>query len=182
MIDQQNIFRTRLVWFLMLIPLWASAQLNANISRNENAKNFISFAGSYGQVFQRDAWFYGFSGEYSWRLNKLPLGIATSIMWDQEKEIPKDKTINTFTGAVTASYLISNRWSVGTGLGKGFMDTENNDNKYKFKNGDWSTALFLGYQIPLNSKSSLGLSASYEYNMSANETSFSLDLAYGFSL
>ncbi|MGI9532154.1 outer membrane beta-barrel protein [Lutimonas sp.] len=178
----QTIFLNALLWTLMLIPLWASAQMNANISRAEEENNFISLSGSYGQVIQRDAWFYGFSGEYSWRLNKLPIGIAGSFMWDQEKDITKNKVVNTFTAAVTSSYLINDRWSVGTGLGKGFMDTDNQDRNYKFTDGDWSTAIFFGYQIPLNIKSSLGISTSYEYNMSASETSFSIDLAYGFSL
>jgi len=31
-------------------------------------------------------------------------------------------------------------------------------------------------------KSTIGVSASYEYNMSANETSFSIDVSYGFSI
>lgn len=169
-------------WLLLVFPIGVSAQLNANISRDKEKNNFVSLAASYGQVFQREAWFYGFSGEYSWRLDKIPVGIAGSLMWDREKEVPKNKITDTFTGAVTASYLISDRWSVGTGLGKGFMDTDNPDKNYKFSDGDWSTAIFFGYQIPLNMKSSLGLSASYEYNMSAKETSFSLDLSYGFSL
>ena len=169
-------------WIFLIIPLFSFAQLNANISRDSKKNGFFSLAGSYGQVFARNAHFFGFSGEYSRRLNKLPIGIAGSLMWDQEKDVKKDKVVSTFTAAVTGSYLISDRWSVGTGLGKGFMDTDNPDKKYKFSSGDWSTAIFFGYQIPINLKSSIGISASYEYNMSANETSFSIDVSYGFSI
>ena len=171
-----------LFWFLLIISNYASAQLSANISRNEEKKNFASLAGSYGQIFEREAWFYGFSGEYSRRLNKLPIGIAGSLMWDQEKDVKKDNTVSTFTAALTGSFLFKERWSVGTGLGKGFADTDNADKNYQFTDGDWSTAIFLGYQIPLTINNSIGISASYEYNMSGNETSFSLDLSYGFSL
>ncbi|MDN3642743.1 hypothetical protein QWY87_08540 [Lutimonas halocynthiae] len=167
---------------MLLIPVIAAAQLNANISRDAEKKGFMSLAGSYGQVFERDAHFFGFSGEYSRRLNKVPIGIAGSLMWDQETDVKKDKVVSTFTAAITGSYLISERWSVGTGLGKGFMDTDNKDKNYKFTSGDWSTALFFGYLIPLNLKSSLGLSASYEYNISGKETSFSIDLSYGFTM
>ncbi len=181
MTRKHSIFQITL-WILFVFPIGASAQLNANISRDKQNKSFISLAGSYGQVFEREAWFYGFSGEFSRRLDKVPIGLAGSLMWDQEKDVKKDNVVGTFTGAITASYLMNHRWSVGTGLGKGFMDTDNQDENYKFTDGDWSTAIFLGYQIPLNLKSSLGLSASYEYNLSANETSFSLDLSYGFSL
>lgn len=178
---KHNIFQTAL-WMLILFPIYASAQLNANISRDKENKSFISLAASYGQVIEREAWFYGFSGEFSRRLNEGPIGLAGSFMWDQEKDVKKDKVVGTFTGAITAAYLINDRWSVGTGLGKGFIDTDNQAENYKFTDGDWSTAIFFGYQIPINLNSSLGLSASYEYNMSANETSFSLDLSYGFSL
>ena len=171
-----------IIYSIMLVPVFAKAQLNANISRDAEKKGFMSLAGSYGQVFERDANFLGFSGEYSQRLNKIPIGIAGSLMWDQEKDLEKDKIVSTFTAAITGSYLLTKRWSVGTGLGKGFMDTDNKDKNYKFTSGDWSTALFFGYQIPLNLKSSLGLSASYEYNISGNETSFSIDLSYGFNM
>jgi len=181
MAETNSTFRP-LLWLLLIVPLYASAQFSANVSRNEEKKSFASLSGSYGQLFERDAWFYGFSGEFSRRLNKLPIGLAGSLMWDQETDVKKDQVIGTFTAAVTGSYLINDRWSVGTGLGKGFMDTDNAGKKYKFTSGDWSTAIFLGYQIPLNLNSSLGLSASYEYNMSANETSLSFDIAYGFSL
>ena len=175
------LFRT-IMYSMLLIPVFATAQLNANISRDAEKKGFMSLAGSYGQVFERDAHFFGFSGEYSRRLGKVPIGIAGSLMWDKETDVKKDKVVSTFTAAITGSYLISKRWSVGTGLGKGFMDTDNIDQNYKFTNGDWVTAIFFGYQIPLNMKSSLGLSASYEYNISGKETSFSIDLSYGFTM
>ena len=166
----------------LLLPLFSTAQFSANISRNEEHKSFVSVAASYGQLIQREAWFYGFSGEFSRRLDKLPIGLAGNFMWDKEKDVKKNKVVNTFTAAITGSYLLSGRWSVGTGLGKGFMDTDNKDKNYQFTSGDWSTALFFGYNIPLSLKSSLGLTASYEYNISAKETSLSIDLSYGFNL
>ena len=175
------LFQT-IMYSILFIPVIATAQLNANISRDAEKKGFVSLAGSYGQVFERDAHFFGFSGEYSRRMNKIPIGIAGSLMWDQETDVKKDKVVGTFTAAITGSYLISKRWSVGSGLGKGFMDTDNTDKNYKFTSGDWSTALFFGYQIPLNLKSSLGISASYEYNISGKETSFSIDLSYGINM
>lgn len=170
------------LFIFLIIPFYLSAQLSANISRNEEKTSFVSLAGSYGQLIDRDAWFYGFSGEFSKRLNKLPIGLAGSLMWDQEKDVKKNKVVSTFTAAVTGSYLFAKRWSVGTGLGKGFLDTDNLDKNYKFTDGDWSTAIFFGYQIPISAINSIGISASYEYNMSAKETSLSLDLSYGFSL
>lgn len=181
-VSVSKLFFLTIVYSMLLLPVLVKAQLNANISRDAEKKGFMSLAGSYGQVFDRDARFFGFSGEYSRRLNKVPIGMAGSLMWDQETDVKKDKVVSTFTAAITGSYLISDRWSVGTGLGKGFMDSDNKNKNYKFTSGDWSTALFFGYQIPLNLKSSLGLSASYEYNISGKETSFSIDLSYGFNM
>lgn len=171
-----------LMMLLLILPSFVWSQFSSNISRNEEKRSLVSFSGSYGRFFERDAWFYGFNGEFSRRLKNSPVGIAGSLMWDQEKDVKKNKVVSTFTTAVTGSYLISDHWSVGTGLAKGFMDTDNPDKRYKWADGDWSTALFFGYQIPLNIKSSLGLAVSYEYNMSANETSISFDLSYGFGL
>ena len=95
-ISKKNQYLSFFVFLLfLLLPLFSSAQLTANISRNEENKNFVSFASSYGQVFQREAWFYGFSGEFSRRLDKIPLGLAGSFMWDQEKDVKKDKVVST---------------------------------------------------------------------------------------
>ena len=73
-------------------------------------------------------------------------------MWDQEKDVKKNKVVSTFTAVVTGSYLINDRWSVGTGLGKGFMDTDNPDKNYKWGDGDWSTALFFWLSITVKYK------------------------------
>ncbi len=141
--------------------------------------NAINLSASYGEILDREAWFYGFSAEYARRLKKAPVGFAGSLMWDSEKDEMKDKIVGTFTAAIAGSYLLGKRFSIGTGIGKGFADTDNPDRKYEFTNGDWITALFGGYQIPLSNKASIGISLSYEYNISAKENSLSLDMAFG---
>jgi len=176
------IFKKMALAALFILPFISNAQMSNLISRNENLQNSVSFGASYGQILDRDAWFYGFSGEFSHRLKNVPIGIAGSLMWDRETDREKDNMVDTFTSALTGSYLIAKHWSVGTGIGKGFMSTDNPNKNYLFSNGDWNTALFFGYQIPINLKSSIGLSASCEYNISAKETSFSVDLSYGFSM
>lgn len=176
--------RTKLYTFLgifsfLFFAFSGHAQLSNNIPRTEDQNNAISISTSYGEILDREARFYGFSGEYARRLKKAPVGFAGSLMWDSEKDESKNKTVNTFTAAITGSYLIGKRFSIGTGLGKGFADTDNREGKYKFASGDWTTALFGGYQIPLKGRSTIGISLSYEYNMSAKENSLSIDLAFG---
>jgi hypothetical protein len=177
--NDSSIF-TIIVWVLCgLSSFEGQAQLSNNIPRSENQKSALSLSASYGEILDREASFYGFSGEYARRLNNAPVGFAGSLMWDSEKDRTKNKTVNTFTAAITGSYLVGRRFSIGTGLGKGFMDTDNPEEKYKFTSGDWTTALFGGYQILLKNRSTIGISLSYEYNMSAKENSLSIDLAFG---
>ena len=162
-----------------LISYNAFSQRPGMISRSEDKLNFVSVGVSYGQIFARDASFYGFTGEFSHRLEGLPFGVAASLMWDSEKDLDKNKTVNTFTAALTGSYLFNQHWSIGTGLGKGFADTDNAKGTYDISNGDWSTAIFGGYQLPLNKNQAVGFSGSLEYNISASEFSVSLDVTYG---
>ncbi len=133
-------------------------------------------------MLERNAEFYGFSAEYNRRINKLPIGLAGSMMWDRETDHDAERVVETFTAAITASYLLGKRFSLGSGLGKGIMDRNDSDKRYKFTDGDWVTAVFGGYQLPLSERIALGLSLSYEYNISAKETSLSIDLVFGLGI
>ena len=158
------------------------AQMSSNVSRLEDRPGALSLGVSYGGMFERNAEFFGITSEYSRRLNKLPIGLSGSLMWDREEDFDKKKVVETFTAAFTGSYLFGSRFSLGTGLGKGFMDTDNPDETYKFTDGDWVTAVFGGYQLPVSDRFALGLSLSLEYNISAKETSLSVDLAFGLGI
>jgi len=85
-----------LMGLLLVLPSLVWSQFSSNISRNKENRSFVSFSGSYGQFFERDAWFYGFNGEFSRRLNKAPIGVAGSLMWDQEKDVKKNSHIVIF--------------------------------------------------------------------------------------
>jgi len=160
----------------------AFSQISGMVSGIEDKKSLASFALSYGEILNKNAWFYGFSGEYSRRLNNLPIGFAGSIMWDDETRRENNiKNTKSFTLAATGSYLINQQLSIGTGIGKGIVDDDNPRKSYEFTDGDWSTGLFLGYQFVMINRSLLGISGSYEYNISAMEHSLSIDLSYGFA-
>jgi len=172
-----------LVFILLLCVSAATAQISQLTSRNTLKANSLTFLISYGEIIQRDAWFWGLSGEYSKRINNLPIGVAGAIMWDQETTRgDKPKMVGTFTTAITGCYLINHLFSVGTGISKGFMDDDNPQKTYKFSDGDWSTGIFGAYQFKKGVFGNpLSVSASFEYNISQNETSISVDLAYGFT-
>lgn len=174
-----NMRNCLLLLLFTLVSISVFAQRPGMISRNDDKLNFVSVGVSYGQIFARDASFYGLTGEFSRRLEGLPMGVAASLMWDSEKDFDKNKTVNTFTFALTGSYLFDDHWSIGTGLGKGFADTDNPKGKYEISNGDWSTAIFGGYQLRFKDNQAVGFSGSLEYNISASEFSVSLDVTYG---
>ncbi|MBB6462698.1 hypothetical protein [Flammeovirga kamogawensis] len=164
--------------FIFLLPTVSSAQLTSIPSSFQNKKNTIGFASSYGEQLDRNAYFYGFSLDYGRRIKDSPFSIGTVLMWDNEiekKEIIEENA--TFSVAVTVSYAITKKWSIGTGIGKGVMENDNPQKEYQWVNGDWSTGIISSYQFNLGGKV-FNVSASYEYNITQKETSFSIDLGY----
>ena len=149
------------------------------VSRDSLRPNNLNIGISYGEIMEkRNAYFYGVAIEYGRKLNNAPLGLGVAMMWDSETDRNKFDAIETITGALTASYLISDKFSLATGLAKGFIDDDNPQMTYKFTNGDWSTGLIAAYVIPTGQASFIGITSSLEYNMSQSEFSFSLDLSY----
>ena len=165
--------------FLWLFPLVVSAQRSSVVSRDSVRPNNINIGISYGEIIEkRNAYFYGIAVEYSRKLNNLPAGLGVGIMWDSETDRAQTRPVETFTGALTGSYLLSERFSLATGLAKGFVDDDNPGKTYKFTDGDWSTGIIVAYIIPTGKTSFIGLTTSLEYNLSKGEPSISLDLSY----
>ena len=167
---------------LLLLPFFVGAQRSSVVSRDSLRPNSINFGISYGEIIEkRNAWFYGFAAEYSRKIKDIPVGYGASLMWDSEKDRAKLDPVRTFTGALTGSYLLSDKFSLATGLAKGFIDDDNPQKVYKFTNGDWSTGLILAYAFPTGQKTFIGLTTSFEYNISQKEFSISFDLSYAFN-
>lgn len=108
-------------------------------------------------------------------------------MWDRETEqfaAAPDKEIDSFTAAATISYALTERVSLTTGLGKGFADTNNPSQSMDFTNGDLATGIVIGYSTPglrRLARDSVVFSLAYEYNIDQNETTVSIDVAFGWS-
>ena len=164
---------------LFLLPIIGSAQRSSVVSRDTVRPNNINIGISYGEIIEkRNAYFYGVAVEYSRKLNNLPAGLGAGIMWDSETDRAQLDPVETFTGAITGSYLLSDKFSLATGLAKGFIDDDNPEKKYKFTNGDWSTGLIVAYIVPTGKTSFIGITTSFEYNLSQKEFSISFDLSY----
>ena len=69
-------------------------------------------------------------------------------------------------------------------MGKGFASTDNSKKEMKFNSGDWATGIFLVLGtpgFPFLERDSIALLLNYEYNLSEDETSVSVDLSFGWS-
>ena len=88
-------------------------------------KHSIGFGPSLGVVLDNDKWFWGFAGDYGRQVSERWV-LAASLAYDQEIDDSKAgvpvKKVNTFTGAATVSYTVTESFSLTTGLGMGFLD------------------------------------------------------------
>ena len=145
-------------------------------------ENAISFGGSYGVIHGRDADFAGWVLEYSRNISGNWVASA-SLAWDKEIERFSDRhdaIIETYTVIGVIGYSISPIFVISAGFGKGVMDNDNPDMQMEFVNGDSSLGISAGSVLPVfphGSRFRLGVSFSYEYNLSKSETSTSIDLA-----
>ena len=168
---------------LLLVSAEAGAQISTPPRATADYVNAIAFGVSYGEELDKDADFWGWSAEYSRLVSNSWTG-AVSLTWDEETErfIDRpDKVVRTYALIGTVSYNLTPRFSVTTGLAQDIANDDNASGSMKFNSGDVSTGLSLGYSWPLDNRNSLGLSLAYEYNLSQNDPSVSVDVALGWS-
>jgi len=134
------------------------------------------------EQLQRDAWFWGLSIDYG-RILEKEWAVNGALSWDREKK-ETGVSVETYTFVATVSWIITERFSLTTGLAKGFADNDNKEAKMQFTNADLGTGLAIGISLPelkFWALETVALSVSYEYNISASETDVSLDLTTGIS-
>ena len=164
----------------------SQARISAPVRPASDYLNSTSFGLSYGTQNDRDADFWGASIDYS-RAVGGPWFAATAVTWDNETESfadKPDKETETFTLVGTISYGVTDWFSVTTGLGKGFADTDNPPREMRFTNGDLGTGIALGFATPglaQSARGSVSFSIAYEYNITQKETSVSFDVSFGWS-
>lgn len=134
-------------------------------------RHVVSIGGSYGVVMERPADFWGLAAGYAYQLSG-PWALSSSLTYDKETDRSNDSpTTNSFTFIGTISYFVLEKLSITTGLAKGFLDDDNQEKKIKTINGDWTTGIALGYNLPDFSfwaRDSYGISTALEYNLTQN--------------
>lgn len=169
-----------------MVASTAEAQFGAPPRPVAGFKNSAALGLSYGVNNTRDATFWGWAVEYSRDLGG-PWLAAGSLMWDRETENranAPDVEVETFTVAGTISYGLTERLAITTGLGQGIANTDNPSGSMRFKSGDLSTGIVLGWSTPglkRFERDSVVFSLAYEYNFTQDETTLSFDVAFGWS-
>ena len=165
----------------------ARAQISAPaINRDVAFRNSVGVGVSVGSPYQRDAYFWGLTADYT-RVIGLPWSVTASITFDQEHEQPEGapKTVvNTFTFVATINWSGTHWVTLTTGLGKGFLDDDNPAKRLELTNGDWSTGLAVGISLPdlpFTVRDAFTLSVAWEYNFTKNEPILSTDLGASWS-
>ena len=161
----------------------AAAQISPPPRVAADYVNSVGFGISYGEKTDKDADFWGWSVEYG-RLLTETWTAGLSVTWDEETERfvdRPDSAVRSYNLIGTISYNVTPRFSLTTGLAKEFANDSNSSGSMKFTGGDISTGVSLGYSWPLNKRNSIGASFAYEYNLSQNEPSVSVDVTLGWS-
>jgi long-subunit fatty acid transport protein len=155
----------------------AQGMRTPSVSKDPDLKYATGFGPSVGWVLDEDKWFWGVAWDVGYSLSER-WSVAGALAYDQEVEeraTLADKKINTFTGTATVAYGFTERFSVTTGLGLGFLDDDNAKQRYQFTNGDLGTGLVLGYAFPWGADRSFALSGAYEWNLTSDEATVSVD-------
>ncbi len=167
----------------LLVLADAEAQISTPPRPTADYVNAVGFGLSYGEISDREADFWGWSLDYSRLLNDSWTA-ALSLAWDEEIEQfidQPDKAVRSYTFSGLISYNLTQNFSLTTGLAQGIADDNNATGTMKVKSGDVSTGLSLGYSWPLNKRNSINASLAYEYSISENEPSASIDVSLGWS-
>lgn len=144
----------------------------------------ISPSFSYGIPYQRNAYFWGASLNYTYLID-FPWSVTCALAYDEETDSPTGKpkeVVSTLTAIATVDYSIAEWVTISSGIGKGFMDDSNGG--FTFTDGDWGTGIAIGLTVPESRFAvleSLSFSTSWEWNLSSKEPSVSFDLGYGWS-
>jgi len=107
------------------------------------------------------------------------------MAYDQEisKSTTNENTIvNTLTPSLAFGYVISSKFAMGIGAGKGLFDDDNETGDLKFnKNGSWTLGLIGVYTFYQKGRHGFDISAGLEQGIGNADLDFTLELGYGYS-
>jgi long-subunit fatty acid transport protein len=158
---------TRIVFAFLALGLFSSQNIHCQSlgKPTPGYKSTVGAATSTGFFFNEDAYFWGLGVDYS-RLFSERWVINISIAFDQEisKSKSKHKTIvSTLTPSLAFGYILTSRFALGLGLGKGLFDDDNDTGNLGFnKNGGYTAGLIGVYTLYQKGRHAFDISTGLE--------------------
>ncbi len=177
-----NIKGSKVLILLLFCPLALYCQSVA-----QPAPGYISTVGgalSGGFFTNKDAVFWGLGMDYSRLVSKkwvVSLGFGFDQEISKEKEM-NEVVINTLSPSLAFGYILSPKFVLGLGVGKGLLDDDNSSGKMKYnKNGGWTAGLLGVLTIYQKKQHGFDITAGIEQALGNSDLDFTLELGYGYS-
>ena len=139
---------------------------------------------STGIFFNKDAYFWGLGIDYS-RLLSEKWVINVSLGYDQEiskSETNDNSIVNTLTPSLAFGYILTSKFVLGLGLGKGMYDDDNEKGDLEFnKNGGYTIGLIGVYTLYQKGQHSFDVSTGLEQAIDGKDLDVTVELGYGYS-
>tara|TARA_R110000772_G_scaffold124348_1_gene230930 strand:- start:394 stop:933 length:540 start_codon:yes stop_codon:yes gene_type:complete len=147
-------------------------------------KSTVGGAASTGLFFNKDAYFWGLGVDYS-RLLSERWVINISVGYDQEitkSETKNNTIINTITPSLAFGYILTSKFVLGIGLGKGMYDDDNDKGNLEYnKNGGYTAGLIGVYTLYQKGRHGFDITTGLEQALGGPDLDVTVELGYGYS-
>ena len=152
---------------------------------NEGYNQCVGTAISTGVFIDKPAWFLGLSVDYAYIIGErwiLLGGLAIDRETKTEVSEGERKTVTTLTPNFAVGYAFSRRFAVGAGVGKGFWDTDNEEEKMKFTTkGNLTVGILCSYTIYMKGPHGIDITGGLERGLITPETNVTIEFGYALS-
>ncbi len=177
---------SRVVFAFLILGFFSSQNIHCQ-SLGKPAPGYKSTLGaatSTGLFFNKDAYFWGLGVDYS-RLLSERWVINISVGYDQEiskSETKNNTIINTITPSLAFGFILTSRFVLGFGVGKGLYDDDNETGNLEFnKNGGYTAGLIGVYTIYQKGRHGFDISTGLEQALGGPDLDVTVELGYGYS-
>ena len=147
-------------------------------------KNNVGTALSTGIFIDKPAWFLGWGVDYSFVVGEKWI-ILAGLAYDQEhstKSKSNEIPVHSFSPNLALGYILTPRFAIGAGIGKGLFDTDNSEGKLKYTNsGNLTIGLLGSYTVYSKNRHGIDLGWGVERGLINPETDITIELGYGYS-
>ncbi len=177
---QTKIYSILILFVLSISGIYGQSVANPAPGYNST----VGGALSAGFFTNKDAVFWGLGMDYSRLISEnwvVSLGFGFDQEISKEKEM-SEVIVNTLSPSLAFGYILSPKFVLGLGVGKGLLDDDNSSGNMKYnKNGGWTAGLLGVYTIYQKKQHGFDITAGIEQALGNSDLDFTLELGYGYS-